>query len=341
MARIIQQLTALLLAPCFLLSGSGSARETPPAGQAGSAPVRRIVSLAPSNTELLFSLGAGGTLVGVSAHCDFPPEARKREVAGSFTGANMEKLALLKPDLILLVSGQESLASLLKAKGFAVRVLDNSRLEKIPNNISEIGQLTGRQEQAARLAAHMRTSLNRLQEITGKEHRQPAVLWCVWPEPLMVVGGTSFLNDEITAAGGRNVAAGLRLPYPRYSTERLLVEDPEIIVLPNEAKAQALVSRQPWSSLSAVRAGRVHYLPSALKDDLSRPTLRSLSAIHWLAVRIHPGRKADLDAWLARARLAPDCARVRATAPGQEDIEKFSAGSSLRDHSQAWGDRSR
>ena len=142
-------------------------------------------------------------------------------------------------------------------------------------------------------------SLDDLSRVMARSKLRPRVFYCVWPRPLLTVGGTSFLNEEITAAGGINIAAGLTRDYPHYSAERLVVAKPDIVILPHEARDQSFLLKPPWSILKALRNGNAHFLPPPKKNDLARPTLRVLEGIHWLAVRLHPELRADLDSWLA------------------------------------------
>ena len=178
---------------CATAVYAGSAAAPSPVASAN-----RIISFAPSNTELLFSVGGGDRLFGVCTYCDYPPQVKTREKVGTFVSANLERLARLKPDTIVLVSGQEGLASQLKHNGFKVQVLANNHLKDIGANLRVLGQMTGRDMQANAAAAAFDNSLGRLQAVLAAAHAHPKVFYCVWPQPLLTVGNSSFLNDVIT-----------------------------------------------------------------------------------------------------------------------------------------------
>jgi iron complex transport system substrate-binding protein len=260
----------------------------------------RIVSLAPSDTELLYAIDAQDQLLGVSTFCDFPPQAKEKEKVGSFVSVNMEKLARLKPDLVLLVNGQESLAMSLQHHSYKTVVLPNDHLNQIAKNLIACGELTGHQDKANAQAKTLSTALNNLAQIIRKSKTKPRVFFCVWPEPLLAAGGNCFLNEVITACGGVNIAANLPQAYPRFSLERLVLSDPDMIILPHEAEGQKFLAKTPWSNLRAVKNKKVYYLPSQDKDRLSRPTPRILDGLFWLASKLHPELQQSLNTWRSK-----------------------------------------
>jgi iron complex transport system substrate-binding protein len=266
---------------------------------------RRVVSLAPSNTELLYSIDAGDCLVGVSTHCDYPPEAKKHEKVGSFTFVNLERLAQLKPDAVLLVSGQEQLAGSIRRHNFNAVVLNNDSLSQIPVNLRTLGNLTDRSSTAAEAADSLSRCLSQLASITASLAWKPTVFYCVWPQPLLSVGGKSFLNEVITATGGKNIAENMRSAYPQFSIERLVLANPDVIVLPHEARGQKFLSRPPWTYLSAVANHHVFFLPEPAKDNLARPTPRIVDGLYWLATRLHPELRGRLTTWYHDATIKP------------------------------------
>jgi iron complex transport system substrate-binding protein len=268
---------------------------------AGTAP--RVVSLSPSNTELVYSLDAQNTLIGRCNQCDYPPQCKNLEVAGSFVSANAERLVRLKPDLVLTVSGQESMTNAVQKLGFRVTQLSNNRLSEISNNLRTLGGLLNQPQRGTALAAKLDTVFNELSTVVHQAKSQPSVFFCVWPDPLLTVGSNSFLHDCITKCGGTNIAADTKTPYPHYSLERLLLKNPDVIILPAASKQSRLESRAPWNSLKAFRDKRVFYLPEPRNDLLSRPTLRIIPGLSWLAARLHPELAAQLSAWEQRSAL--------------------------------------
>jgi len=265
-----------------------------------NASAKRIVSLAPSNTELLYSLGAEKQLVGISNFCTYPPQTKSKQKVGSFISVNWERLATIKPDLVLLVSGQEQLAIQLKKHKVNSIILNNNSLDDIAKNLLVLGTICQRQPAAERLAANYRTSVTELRNILKSEQKRK-VFFCVWPKPIVTVGGTSFLNDVITTCGGINVASHVRSSYPKYSAEKVIGAQPDIIVMPFESRDTNLKKVAPWSLLSAFRNGKVYFLPDREHDYLSRPTLRIYGGLCQLAAQIHPSQSTKLAKWLANA----------------------------------------
>lgn len=261
-----------------------------------------IVSLAPSNTELLLDVGASNAISGICSNCTTHlPDGKNRlqgkTTAGSFTAANLERLTRLKPDMVLLVSGQEAISSQLTKRGFKVVLLKNDKIDKIPENIRQIGKLSNSEEKAEKLAVKFQSALKDLSATLGGGGAKPKVFYCIWPQPLLTIGKTSFLNDAVTTCGGINIAANLPQPYPQYSAEHLILADPDVIVLPFEAKDLALFKRFPWNKLRAVKEKRLFYLPAPKDDMLARPTMGVLDGLYWLTIKIHPELSSKLRGW--------------------------------------------
>lgn len=248
----------------------------------------KIVSLAPSNTELLCSVGARNEITGVCTFCDYPADLQSVDKVGTFVSANIERLARLKPDLILLVSGQEQLADKLKRHHFRTIILDNSNLSDISANLKQLGKLSGHEADGEKAAQSFEEKLAAMTRIIRRSSEEPRVFYCVWPHPLMTVGKKSFLNQLITTCGGTNVAGDLNVAYPTFSLERLVLSNPDVIILPFEARGQNFIGQPPWNKLKAVQEKHVYYLPDARNDMLSRPTMRVLKGIQWLAGVLHP-----------------------------------------------------
>lgn len=282
----------LLLTLAFSTTAAIAAETTAP----------KIVSLAPSNTELLMDAGGTRSLVGVCSNCgQVIPKAKEQlkdvPVAGTFLNANLERLTRLKPDSILLVSGQEGIATLLKQRGFKHVLLHNDKLTDIPTNLRAIGKLSKTEKHADELANRFDKALVEFKTIIASAKTKPKIFYCTWAQPLLTIGKTSFLNDVVTTCGGINIAANLSQPYPHFSTEKLVLSDPDVVILPYDAKQQALFKSFPWNKLRATKENRVFYCPAPKEDMLSRPTLNVLMGLYWLSIKLHPELKQDLDKW--------------------------------------------
>ena len=265
----------------------------------------RVISLAPSNTELLCSIGAGSDIIGVCTFCDYPQAVTGIKKVGTFVSVNLERISGLKPDYVLLVSGQEMLSSQLKHNHFKTMLLDNTHLQNIGKNVQKLGQLTGKIKEAEAAAQNFDLSLNALSTVLQSKttsgaspaKAKPTVFYCVWPQPLMTAGRDCFLNEVITACGGINIAGDVAASYPRYSMEQLVLKNPDVLILPYEARGQSFLGRDPWTMLKAVKEKRLFFLPDQKHDMLSRPTLRVLSGMAWLASILHPELEGPITAW--------------------------------------------
>jgi iron complex transport system substrate-binding protein len=276
----------------------------------------RVVSLAPSNTELLCSVGAKDQIIGVSSFCDYPKDVAKITKAGTFISANLERLARLKPDLVMLVSGQEELAGKIKNHHINTVVIANEKLTDIGKNLKRIGELTGHCQEGSDAAQNFEAKLQALAKIIDKSKLRPKVFYCVWPQPLMTAGKASFINGVITSCGGTNVAGDMNASYPRFSLERLVLSNPDLIIMPYEARNQTFIKQSPWNKLQAVRQNKIYYLPDQKNDMLSRPTLRVLKGMAWLGGVFHPELRSELANWSEPTTVAKAASKpLRSSAP--------------------------
>ena len=258
----------------------------------------KIVSLAPSNTELVYALGGEGKLFGISSFCQ-----GQKPVVGSFVSASYEKLAVIKPDVILLVQGQEALAFQLQKRHYKVEVLPNEKISDISNNLKRIGRLLEMETTATSLSLIFDAQIEKLRKLTSSE-KGCKTLVCVWAEPIICVGKKSFINDLITVCGGTNVLSGKDLGYARISQETLLSCRPELIILPNEALGTKTLNKMPWLKLTKRPGVTTDFLPKNKADFLSRPSLQVIEGLAWLAIRQHPEQKLRINQWLDAAKLS-------------------------------------
>jgi iron complex transport system substrate-binding protein len=252
----------------------------------------RIVSLAPSVTEIVFALGAGELLVGATDRCDYPPEALGIERAGGFGAPNVEKLLALNPDLVIAAGlEREEIAEVLR--GSDIRMLDVRirNFEKLVRAIREIGEAVGRSAQAEGLVRRMRAELAAVAAAGKSKPRtqRPKVFVEIGDHPLMTAGGTSFLDDLIARAGGVNAAHDISQAYPSINPEKVVEWNPDIIIVtqmdrPGDATLR-LSARIGWADISAVKNGRV--IDDIHPDLLFRPGPRLVEGVKALAVRLH------------------------------------------------------
>ncbi len=249
---------------------------------------RRIISLSPASTEILFAIGAGAQVVGVSDFCNYPPAATERPRVGGVMTLNLEKTLSLRPDLVITTDGNPRLYDRLDRLSQAQIVqLSSVTLASIATNIMDLGRITGREEQAQRLAKQVRRGIQETIERASKREKKPKVFYMVWGEPLITAGPGSYLDDLIRTAGGENAVGRLSTgnPYPPYSWEALIAADPDVILAPRHLQPTLDKLRRTQKGLKAVRSGRIMLLDD---DRVSRPGPRVLEALEEVSKAIAP-----------------------------------------------------
>jgi iron complex transport system substrate-binding protein len=253
-ARALRALLVLLATEPWSIPCGGAQVEP-------AAPARRIVSLAPSATEILFALGAGDRLVGVCSFCDHPAGVAAVPRVGTFTSPSIEAIVAARPDLVIAARGPATVGAVAAVGRLGVPVLlvEDTTLDAVWTAITEIGRRTGREDAAGTLASELRGRLDRVRaRLADAAPRR--VLVVVGQTPLIVAGVGTFVDDLIHVAGGVNVAADTGQPWPRLSIETVLARAPEVIIdsaLDHEEGAdRGLWDRFP--TLPAVRDNRVH-----------------------------------------------------------------------------------
>ena len=237
----------------------------------------RIVSTSPSITEVLFALGLGPHVVGVSNYCEYPPQVKKLPRVGTFLRPDAESIARLKPDLVIVHKLPNDLTNRLAALHIAYAEVEGGGLTDAYEEIREIGEAAGAKEQAEKLIATMRARLDQVHAQTAGK-KKPRVIFVIGRDPgtlsnLIVVGRDNFLNELIEVAGGVNVIAEKsRQPYPHISLETILRNQPDVLIDmgdmgsgPEERERKGKENRALWNAvpnLSAVREGRVYCLTS-------------------------------------------------------------------------------
>jgi iron complex transport system substrate-binding protein len=249
--------------------------------------VTRVISLAPSSTEIVYALGAGDRLVGVDRYSDWPPEARAVARVGADIDPSLERIVALKPDLVLTATTANSprTADALKNLGIPVYVSRASRLEEVYLDVEGIGQALGRAETGRALASSLKARIAAVRAtMAGVAPVLSAVV--VWTDPLVLAGPGSHVADLLAAAGGRNAADDVAQPFPTYSLERLVKRAPEVIVVGSHADGRpTLQPLERLATLPAVQHRRVYRIDG---DLLFRPGPRVVEGAERLARLLHP-----------------------------------------------------
>ncbi len=250
----------------------------------------RIISLAPNVTEILFSLGLGREVVGVSSYSDYPAAAKRLPVVYTFNGPNIEKILALKPDLLIAAAIVTPAAiAKLRSLHLPVLVTDPSTVPDILKDIQLVGAATGARGAATTEVAGLQRRIDRVKTVMRHIQARPRVFYELDPKSFYTGGKGSFVDSLITLAGGVNIAGKIANPYPALSAETLIASNPQYIILGdyNYGTTVASVAARPgFGLISAVKDHHVY----AFNDDLiSRPGPRIVDGLERLAVLIHPG----------------------------------------------------
>ncbi len=243
-----------------------------PVGAEDSPKRLRIVSLMPSNTEVVFDLGAGQDLAGVTTFCDYPPEAASIDKVGDFIHPNIEKILSLKPDVVL--AGQwstSSVAARLRKLGLkVVEVKLPATLEEIYETIYDIAREIGREKEAEKMVTDLKARVERITKASRDRGRKPRVFIHI-DEPNWTVSKLSFISDAIERCGMVNVFRDLPAAGAQVSLEAVIERDPEVLIFSRKLN-EAMLYRPGWKRVNAVRNGRL--LADIEHDCLNRPTPR-------------------------------------------------------------------
>ena len=259
---------------------------------------QRIVSLAPSNTEVLFALGLGDLLVGVTEYCNFPPAAQEIQKVAGYSSISAEQVLAVKPDLVVAARGNqlEGLETL-RRMGIPVFALDVQSVDQLLSATQRLGRLTGRESAAAALRQEWQARVDRVQTAVDSLAPRPRVMWGSWGGPVYTAGKGSMVDDVFRLSGGDNVGRAAPGRWPQVGLETIVSWAPEVIITTlmsgDEAPAETmpeeiarLRTTEGWKTLPAVRNGRVHYLEP---DLLMRAGPRMIDAIEQVAALLHPG----------------------------------------------------
>lgn len=244
----------------------------------------RIVSLSPSSTELLFALGAGADVVGVTQHCDFPAESQHRERVGSWLSPHLTAIDALTPDLIVTTNFLPDAVQAYNGEGDLLH-LEPSSLGGVLESILQLGWAVGRSYEAQRLVNVMQQEFERIR--AQAPARQLRVYSEAWPNPPLHAG--EWVPEVIELAGGKPVAGWGSQPSSLASIDALRKADPDVLVFhwcdaEQEFEARHILQRPGWDSLRATQANAIAYLPG---NSLNRPGPRLVDAARQLQAVLH------------------------------------------------------
>ena len=251
---------------------------------------RRVVSLAPNITEIVYALGQAHRLVGATTYSDYPAAADNLPKVGSYVHLDLERIISLAPDLCLAIKDGNPIASVsrLESLGIPVYAVDPRDLESVMDSMSRIGGLLQAQERAEALVRVMRRRLQVVESLVAKTNHRPGLFFQIGVSPIVSVGTNTFIHELIVRAGARNLSAG-NISYPRFSKEQVLGMSPDIIIVTSMARAAVTEKLKQdwyqWTDLPAVKNERIYFKDSNLFD---RPSPRLVDALEILVRLIHP-----------------------------------------------------
>jgi len=238
-------------------------------------PPKRIVSTVPSLTEMLYDIGAGDQVVGVTTYCLYPPEAARKPKVGSIN-VDYEALAALKPDLIATsVAVAHRSSADLESQGYRIFSVDPHTVAEIASSLRLLGAVTGHEAEAERAASAFEARVRAATRPPG-----PTVYFEHSADPLGTAGPDSYVGDAIRLAGGRNIFDG---GWRLIEWETVLARDPDVILIAHDRK-EGLERRSGWSNLKAVRNGRVYFVA---KEHFLYPTPRLAEGLEEAARVLH------------------------------------------------------
>ncbi|MBI4209052.1 MAG: cobalamin-binding protein [Deltaproteobacteria bacterium] len=245
--------------------------------------IERIVSMAPNITEILFALGVGEKVVGVTDYCDYPEAARRKPKIGGFINPNLDAVVHLEPDLVIATAdgNPPEMIGKLQQVRIPVFVINPRSLWDVLSTIRRLGDLLGTPIQASQ---RVQTLEQRIQEVEksaqGKDRVRAFLILA--KDPLITINDETVFGSLVMVAGGFNVAGNSPIRYPRYSWEALLLADPEVLVFADEERPN--LSSKRWRRLSAVQKGGVCFIPI---DLLERPGPRLVEGLELLTQCLH------------------------------------------------------
>lgn len=251
-------------------------------------PAEKVVSLSPSNTEILFALGLDDEIIGVTTSCNYPEKALEKEKIGGYSDVNLEKIIELNPDLVVVSGeGDPDIINRLAESDIQVLGYDPKNIDEIIDSIISIGQATGKNEEAKEITEEIIMGKDEvLSKIEGIEPVK--TIYEIWHDPITVAGSGSFIDSLIKLANGINIADQAEGEYPIFDVETLIEEDPQVYLLSTDAAddvIEGIGSRPGFSEIDAIKNDRVYVIDA---DTTMRPGPRIIEALQMIAEALHP-----------------------------------------------------
>ena len=250
----------------------------------------QVVSLAPSITEIIFSLKQEKRLAGVTQFSDFPEQAQKMPKVGSYIHLDLEKIVSLKPDLCIAVKDGNPIAIIKRLEMFKIPVyaVNPVNMDSVLKAIKEIGNVLNAEKRAEFLVQDMVSRINYIKQQVSKIKHRPGVFFQIGISPIVAAGTNTFIHELIVTAGGQNLSAG-DVPYPRFSHEQVLALAPEVLIITSMARGEVFQKVKKdwerWPDIPAVKNKMIYLVDSNIFD---RPSPRMVTGLEQLFKLIHP-----------------------------------------------------
>ena len=254
---------------------------------AGDIP-NRIISLSPNVTEILFAMGLGDKIVGVTNFCDYPEEAKKKPKIGGMSNPSLEAVVSLKPDIVVMTTdgNPKEFEERLRSLKIRTYVFKARRLSELPMGIRELGLTLGVKDRRETLAKELEGTMNKVVHsslITPHSSPKKKVLFIIWPEPLIVAGPGTLIDDVITLLGAENIAAKAKTSYPKYSIEEIIRQSPDVIFIGKGHTDIKEVSENLLKRIASVPAVKYHAV-CYISDSIYRLGPRVVQGIKEMAI---------------------------------------------------------
>jgi iron complex transport system substrate-binding protein len=249
---------------------------------------QRIISLAPSLTEILFALGLGEQLVAIDSYSNYPPATAEKEKVGSGLTPSIERIVALQPDIVFLWDlSAEDLQRQLQRLNIKAVTFAPQNVAQVMDSIRRIGEITGTPSAAADIVAGMQKTIDYVAALTSGIKTKPRVFFEIWPDPLMSAGPGSFIHELIGLAGGYNVASDAKTAWPVISVEHVVLNNPDVILTPFDRDMSVVYGKnKSWfAGVTAVKNGRIHWVD---QDLISRAGPRMTEGLLMIARALHP-----------------------------------------------------
>ncbi len=261
----------------------------------------RIISLAPACTQILFALGDGNKVVGVTDYDNYPYNFSAWIAAGNMTSIggystpNMEAIASLRPDLIVSDNINDAILPNLRSLNYKVIVINPTSIDGVYQDLTMVGKATGAQTKAASVIANMTSTISNIQAKIAAANiaTEPKVYYEVWSDPLMSAGSTTWINDVISKAGGVNIFANETQQYPTVASETIVSLNPDVILLPTNmgtgtpfyGTVQDVKSTPGWNTINAVKNDKIYVID---QDLFAEPGPRVADQVYAVAQCLYP-----------------------------------------------------